>query len=526
MAIFRRLCSVLLALCCIFCARSALAAAPDGGYRVVRTTAKATVLEVGLGLSTRRLATEFGEQFMKSTGTDLNTLAGLEKLQALNPKTTIPVCQTLGNGPSYEGAEKMGVWTSCPANLKALWLIAGLTVEIPIVKVEIETFAQRWTRLQAVDACADTACLAANLKNSSVLTALKTIPATHDARLATPVPATVTPAPSSSIAETVLTARIKELERQIAATTPTPTQWHSNWEWFVAAIVFFLAAAVFGYFWDKEREANHKLLMGQGFAVARAETLRENLDNEAENGRHLRNALDELQRKAEIASEEARELLRTKEEELATTVGLLEQVQATNAHTVDATERENAKETLAQGRAKIVELFGDIANIVKHLLAQRFTLDAKTQQLKKLSSEDTRRPKLEESMAANEEAIARFTSSLTRAKDVLTTQLDQVALASTYLTGQPQADMQLVMKATSYLVAMEDELAAARKKRADADLILTMAKKEQETVEAFADRLTERANVLDERERAIQTSECDHSGVRVSILPPRIRTVG
>lgn len=166
-----------------------MADAPHGGYRVVTTTQTAVVLlEVGVGLSTRTLAQDFGAQFTKSTGSDLKTLGGLQKLQALNPKTTIPVCETRGDGPIFKGAEHLEVWQSCPEQQQALWLIAGRTVEIPLVRVEIETFAEQWVRLQRADACEDVACLKANLPKAraSLLEAAKFVSQTSSSAALVP----------------------------------------------------------------------------------------------------------------------------------------------------------------------------------------------------------------------------------------------------------------------------------------------------------------------------------------------------
>ena len=173
--LFRYVVAMIVGLCTIFFVMQVKAEAPDRGYRVVKTDDKdAVVIEIGKDTSLTNIAANFGAQFKKSTGYNLASLEGLEALQELNPETTIPVCWPSGNGAIFKGAKHTEVWASCPKLDKTLWLIAGRTIRIPLVKVTVETFSQKWERLTKLDECSDLGCIMAHLKDGKALVEPKT----------------------------------------------------------------------------------------------------------------------------------------------------------------------------------------------------------------------------------------------------------------------------------------------------------------------------------------------------------------
>lgn len=248
----RLLAAIVAAICCLFIVRYAHATAPPGGYRIVETRKDVVVLEIGEGTTYRMLKSNFGKQFRESTGKELDDF---EALQALNPKTTIPVCWPPGDGPMYRGSGHTEVWATCKSEHKTLWLIAGPGgyIEIPIVKKTVETYAEWKLRHESMDACEDASCVAKYVKNPKAASGLGKTLAPQ------PVPVAVTSPSGNGTELAFANAKVADLERKLAEANkkletpaapatiaPAKTQ-TSSWGWLVLWLGSCGTLLLFGY---------------------------------------------------------------------------------------------------------------------------------------------------------------------------------------------------------------------------------------------------------------------------------------
>ncbi len=375
-----------------------------------------------------------------------------------------------------------------------------------------------------------------------------------------------------------VTAELAAVQKKLA--NAPQKHWYAHWGWLIAAIVFFLAAAALGYSWYREHKAHEKLRTAYETLVkklpAQTDELRimqENSVAAARNAQEFQDtmltqhvglarkvgvklnskmghaamyqaivvALQDQRVLAQSAVETVRADARTKADELTRVRGLLYEVeqahQALVAEVASLTEslqearareqdREIAIAVLTQGRGKAAELLVELAEIISHLTAHRFTVTAMQRRLRHLKIEDPKRQVLVDGIASNERGIQNFLSQLHTVEDRLAKVLAPLIEASIRLTGHPPLDMEIIEQASEYSHAMQKELAAARDTCTAVNHSYEAARFEQRRIDVASAELATRSANLDERERAVQVRAEDRGVLieRVSVCTSNIHT--
>lgn len=116
---------------------------------------------VGARVTVNQIVSAFGVMYRSATGQELTW----QKIQAANPRTTIPVCNIPGDGPMWRGRGDTSVWEGCPEKHQSIALVAGPSGVLVIPMEQIETHAEKLKRLEAQDLCFKSAeCLAERIK--------------------------------------------------------------------------------------------------------------------------------------------------------------------------------------------------------------------------------------------------------------------------------------------------------------------------------------------------------------------------
>lgn len=141
---------VLVALVVTFFSRSAFAETADKQFRVIKTTDKGPLVEVGSGTSVQHVINSFKSMYKASMLKDSDVTndeeeLDWEKIYAANRgrKAILPICTVKNDGAMWRGRDDESVWENCAKNHKNIILVAGHSGQFIVPIQSIVTIDQK-----------------------------------------------------------------------------------------------------------------------------------------------------------------------------------------------------------------------------------------------------------------------------------------------------------------------------------------------------------------------------------------------